>query len=95
MMIDKISRVSQLGNVQGTKRTSAVQELPSALDEISVSAEAKEMADAFYINKVSEETPDVRSDLVEQIKQKIRDPNYLSEAVIAATADQILSAYGF
>ncbi|HBG66722.1 MAG TPA: flagellar biosynthesis protein FlgM [Treponema sp.] len=95
MMIDKISRVSQLGNVQGTKRTSAVQELSSALDEISVSAEAKEMADAFYINKVSEETPDVRSDLVEQIKQKIRDPNYLSEAVIAATADQILSAYGF
>ena len=94
MMIDKISRVNQIGNVQSTKRSAAVQGVPSALDEISVSAEAKEMADAFYINKVAQETPDVRSDLVEQIKQKIRDPNYLSEAVIAATADQILSAYG-
>ena len=33
-------------------------------------------------------------ELVEQIKLKIQDPNYLNEATIAATADQILSAYG-
>ena len=46
------------------------------------------------MNKVEEETPDVRSELVEQIKLKIQDPNYLNEATIAATADQILSAYG-
>ena len=94
-MIDKISGVNPINNVQSTKRTNQTGSVKSAPDEISVSDEAKALADAYYLNKVAEETPDVRSELVEQIKLKIQDPNYLNEATIAATADRILSAYGF
>ena len=68
--------------------------MPKASDEISVSDEAKAMAEAMFMKQVSDETPDIRQDLVEKIKLKIQDPNYLNEATIAATADQILSAYG-
>ncbi|MGN0729501.1 flagellar biosynthesis anti-sigma factor FlgM [Treponema sp.] len=93
MMINKISELNALNTLQNTKRSNNI---PSSHyeDEISVSDEAKAMAEAMFMQKVAEETPDVRSELVEQIKLKIQDPNYLNEATIAATADQILSAYG-
>ena len=94
MMIDKISGVNPVNNLQNTKRTSAPKELKSSPDEIAVSDEAKRASDAYYLNQVAEETPDVRADLIEQIKQKIQDPNYFSEATISDTADKILSAYG-
>lgn len=95
MMIDKISGVNSINNLQNTKRTSAPQNVSSAHDEITISDEAKKLADAYYLNQVANDTPDVRADLVEQIKQKIQDPNYLSKETISATADKILSAYGF
>jgi len=94
MMIDKISGINPLNEVQNTKRTSSAENIKSSPDSIDVSDEAKAMANAYYLDKVAAETPDVRSDLVEQIKQKIQDPNYLSEAVISDTADKILSSYG-
>ena len=95
MMIDKINSINPLNNVQNTKRASgagnAVQAGP---DEINVSQEARRLADAYYLDSVAKETPDVRAELVEEIKQKIQDPNYLSESRIAAAADAILLAYG-
>ncbi len=94
-MINKISGPSQINNLQGINNVSASQRASrTAFDEILVSEEAKEMADAHFLNSVAEKTPDVRSELVEQIKLKIQDPNYFSEATISATADQILGAYG-
>jgi len=47
------------------------------------------------LNQVAEETPDVRSDLVASIKEKIKDPNYLNQAVIGSAADKILASFGF
>ncbi len=93
-MIDKISGVQALNQLQSTKRSNNVASSQTTSDEISVSDEAKAMAETLYLNKVADETPDVRADLVEKIKLKIQDPNYLNEATIAATADRILSAYG-
>ena len=94
MMIDKVNYVSPVNNLQNTKRSNNVANSQRAFDEISVSDEAKAMAEAMFMKQVSDETPDIRQDLVEKIKLKIQDPNYLNEATIAATADQILSAYG-
>ena len=85
-MINKISEVNALNSLQNTKRSNNVAGSQYVSDEISVSDEAKAMAEAMFMNKVAEETPDVRSELVEQIKLKIQDPNYLNEATIAATA---------
>lgn len=94
MMINKISEVNALNTLQNTKRSNSVSNSQYASDEISVSDEAKAMAEAMFMKEVAAETPDVRSDVVEKIKLKIQDPNYLSEETIAATADRILSAYG-
>lgn len=93
-MIDKLSGVTPLNNVQSTKRTSSASSVKSSADSISVSKEAKEMAEAYFLNEVADETPDVRSDLVAQIKEKIKDPSYLSAEVINSTAEKIMSSFG-
>ena len=52
------------------------------------------MAEAYYMDKVAKETPDVRADRIAEVKEKIKDPNYLNDAVIKSTADKFLSAIG-
>ena len=94
MMIDKVNYVSPVNNIQSTKRSNNVANSQRTSDEISVSEEAKAAAEAMYLKQVSDETPDIRQDLVEEIKLKIQDPDFFSDATIAATADRILSAYG-
>ncbi len=94
MMIDKISGVNPLNNLQNVKRSNVADSLKAGSDEITVSDEAKELAESFYLSQVAAETPDVRQDLIEQVKLKIQDPNYLNPETIAATADRIMSAYG-
>ena len=94
MMIGRIDNVNPLNNVQNVRHAQAKENIYSTADSISVSDEAKAASEAYYLNQVAEETPDVRQDLVAAIKEKIKDPNYLNEAVIASTADRILASYG-
>lgn len=93
-MIGKIDNVNPLNNVQNTHRTEAKGNLYSAKDSVEFSDEAKKASEAYYLNQIAEETPDVRQDLVASIKEKIKDPNYLNQAVIASAADRILESFG-
>ena len=94
MKIDQIGGISPLNNVQNTKRAQNAGNVKSSPDSISVSAEAREMAEAYYLKGIADETPDVRTDLVAQIKEKIKDANYLNAQTISATAERIMQAYG-
>lgn len=97
MMVQNINGINPINSVQNTRRTSESGKVASssAADSISVSEEAKEAAKAYFLNQVADETPDVRSDLVAAVKEKIKDPNYLNSAVIGSTADRILESFGF
>lgn len=97
MMVQNINGINPLNNVQNTRRTNDAQKISStsALDSINVSEEAKEVAQAYFLNQVADETPDVRADLVASVKEKIKDPNYLNSAVIGSAADRILDSWGF
>lgn len=94
MMINRLSGVSPIQNTQPTSRASKTENVKSSPDSISISDEAKEMARAYFMHQVAEETPDVREDLVAQIKEKIKDPNYLNNAILGSTADKIMASYG-
>lgn len=94
MMIDKISSVNSINSLQSARLTSSVDRVRQGSDEIDVSDSAKKASEAYYLTQVANDTPDVRTELVEQIKQKIQDPNYLNDATIASAADKILSAFG-
>ncbi|MBR4791320.1 MAG: flagellar biosynthesis anti-sigma factor FlgM, partial [Treponema sp.] len=52
------------------------------------------MAEAYYLDKVASETPDVRADRIAEVKAKIKDPSYLSDAVIMSTAEKFLTSVG-
>ncbi len=94
MKIDQIGGISPLNNVQNTKRAQNAGSVKGSPDSISVSAEAREMAEAYYLKGIADETPDVRMDLVAQVKEKIKDANYLNPQTISATAEKIMQAYG-
>ena len=90
--LDTVGSVNPLNNVQNVQRTSSRPSGISVDDSISVSTEAMDAAEAYYLDQVAAETPDVRSELVASIKEKIKDPNYLSPERIAA--DSLMMAWG-
>jgi anti-sigma28 factor (negative regulator of flagellin synthesis) len=94
MMIDKIGGINPLNNLQNTRRTNETSKVSSGSDSISVSEEAQKMSEAYYLKEVAAETPDIRMDLVAQIKEKIKDPSYLNSDTISSAADHVMESYG-
>ncbi|MBE6351881.1 MAG: flagellar biosynthesis anti-sigma factor FlgM [Treponema bryantii] len=94
MMIDKIGGLNPLNNVQNIRKTDNAAKVSSQTDSISVSKEAIEKAEAYYLDKVAAETPNVRADRIAEVKAKIKDPSYLSDEVILSTAEKVMSGFG-
>ena len=97
MMVQNINGINPINNVQNSRRTNGMDRtsITDTSDSINVSDEAKEAARAYFLSQVAEETPDVRSDLVASVKEKIKDPNYLNSVTIGSAADRILDSWGF
>lgn len=93
-MIDKIGGINPLNNVQNLRKTENSAKVSDNADSIHVSKEAVEMAEAYYLDKVAAETPNVRADRIAEIKAKIKDPSYLSDAVIQSTAEKFMTSIG-
>jgi negative regulator of flagellin synthesis FlgM len=94
MMIDKIGGLNPLNNVQNIRKTDSAAKVSSQTDSISVSKEAVEKAEAYYLDKVAAETPNVRADRIAEVKAKIKDPSYLSDEVILSAAEKVMSGFG-
>ena len=96
-MVQNINGINPINNVQNSRRTNGMERtsITDTSDSINVSGEAKEAARAYFLSQVAEETPDVRSDLVASVKEKIKDPNYLNSVTIGSAADRILDSWGF
>lgn len=93
-MINGVNNVTQLNNVQNIRKTDNSAKVKAESDSISVSKEAVEMAEAYYMDKVAAYTPDVRADRIAEVKAKIKDPSYLSNAIIQSTAEKLMTSYG-
>ena len=76
MLVQNINGINPINNVQNSRRTNGMERtsITDTSDSINVSDEAKEAARAYFLSQVAEETPDVRSDLVASVKEKIKDP---------------------
>ena len=93
-MINGVNNVTQLNNVQNIRKTDNSAKVKAESDSISVSKEAGEMAEAYYMDNVAADTPDVRADRIAEVKAKIKDPSYLSNAIIQSTAEKLMTSYG-
>lgn len=94
MMINGVNSINPLNNVQNTRKTENAAKVSYDSDSISVSKEAVEMAEAYYLDKVAAETPNVRADRIAELKAKINDPSYLNDAIIQSAADKFLTSIG-
>ena len=94
MMINGVSNVTQVNNVQNLRKTENTAKVTESSDTVTVSREAKEMAEIYFMDKVAAKTPDVRADKIAEIREKIKDPSYLNDAIINSAADKFLSAIG-
>ena len=73
MMINGVNGVNPLNNVQNLRKTENAANVKSSSDTVSVSPEAEKMAEAYYMDKIAQETPDVRADRIAEIKEKIKE----------------------
>ncbi|HOT62792.1 MAG TPA: flagellar biosynthesis anti-sigma factor FlgM [Treponemataceae bacterium] len=92
-MIDRLGGIDPLKNVQNSHKAHRVNGT-SQPDSISVSAEAKELAEAYFAMEVAAAAPDVRADRVAEVMQKIKDPDYLNKSVVDLVADRLMDVYG-
>ena len=93
-MINGVNSINPLNNVQNLRKTESTASVADTGETISLSPEAEKMAEMYYMDKSAQETPDVRADRVAEVKEKIKDPNYLSDSVIKSAAENFLSALG-
>ena len=94
MMINKLSGVNPVNSVQSTKKSENVAKTNTGFDSVDVSDEAKVRAEAYYLKQVADETPDIRADRVAEVREKLKDPSYLNNAVIMSAAEGIMASLG-
>ena len=90
-MINSINNVTQVNNVSNLRKNENVSKVSQDVDSIELSTEAREI---YFMDKVANETPDVRADRIAELKEKIKDPNYLNDTIINSAADKFLAALG-
>ncbi len=94
MIIDRLGGIDPLKNVQNTQKAAQKSAYVQGRDSITVSAEAQEMAEAYYASEVAAQTPDVRMDKIAEIKEKIKDPNYITSAMVDVAAERFMDSLG-
>ncbi len=93
-MIEKLGGINPLNNVSNIRKTENSAKVSPNADSIHLSDEAVEKAEAYYLDKVAAETPNVRADRIAEVKAKIKDPSYLSNAVIQSAAEKFMTSIG-
>jgi negative regulator of flagellin synthesis FlgM len=62
-------------------------------DSISLSQEAKSKGEIYQATELAKNSPEIRWELVEAAKQKLQDPNYISEKVVDAVAQRLMEYF--
>lgn len=93
MMIDRLGGIDPLKNVQNAHKTHRVSGTAQS-DSISVSAEAKGLSETYFAMEAAGASPDVRSDRIAEVMQKMKDPSYINKSVVDLVADRIMDVYG-
>jgi negative regulator of flagellin synthesis FlgM len=92
MTIDRIGYLDPIQPGKKPGRNESINQNPKS-DSISLSSEAIEKSEFYYAGELVSAAPDVRADLVAEMKAKIDDPSYINDR-LQATADKIIEAFG-
>ena len=92
MMIDRLGGLNPLNSVQNAYKTQKAGYKAPA-DSVAVSEEARELAEVHKAMEAAAAVPDVRLDRIAEVQAKMKDPNYISNAVIDVVADRIMDVF--
>jgi len=85
--------------LRGVTQDTKVNKIPrrdgrDSSDEVEISEEARQLAEASKIEDIVRQTPDIREDRVAEVKAKLERGDYNREEVFDAVAERIMKALG-
>jgi len=93
MDISKINGIDKVLNTTKAKPAGKAEEVAQT-DKVSLSAEARQMADLQKAIEIVKNAPDVRADKVAEMKKFIASGGYSNSDVISKVADKLLETLG-
>jgi negative regulator of flagellin synthesis FlgM len=63
-------------------------------DTINLSSEAREKAEIYQVVELIKSAPELSTDRIAELREKVNDPAYINDRIINATADRIMEAFG-
>ncbi len=93
MTIEGLGPIDSISKLNKGSKTSKPQK-STEKDSVSVSSEAKNLAELYQASEAVKNSADIRMDRVEEVKRKLEDPNYINDSVIDMLADNIMKNFG-
>ena len=84
--IDPISKLTKNHRTQKAEKT-------DPKDSINISADAKTMGEVYKIAEQVKAADDIRWDRVAEVKEKLKDPNYINDKVVDEVADSVMKLF--
>ena len=91
MAIDKIGPINNYNEYKKINKKGPAKKTDLS-DSVSISKEAINMAENSKIMEIIKNTPDVRTDRVNEIKAKINNPDYINRDIIDKVAEKIIES---
>ena len=90
MVIDKIGNINNIVELKKSKPVSSEKQTKKN-DSVQISSEGKKAAEAAKYTQIVKESPDVRIDRINEIKEKIANGtyNFNDEKLLEMVADRI------
>ena len=82
--INKINKTNKTAKAAKTEKT----------DSVDVSQEAKNLGEIYKVSEQVKASPEIRLERIEEVKEKLKDPNYINDKVLDSVADSILDSFG-
>lgn len=92
MTIERLGPIDPVSKFNKTEKSSRTEKRDET-DSITVSSEAKTLGELYQVAESVKLTPDIRMDRVREVKEKLKDPNYLSGKVIESVADRLMQLF--
>ena len=93
MTIDRLGPVDPVSNFGKSEKTAKTVS-KSKSDSISFSEEAKNKGEIYRATESVRLAPDVRLDRIEEVKEKLKDPSYISDKIMESVADSVMKIFG-
>jgi len=84
--IDQISKLTKGHKAQQTSKT-------ESKDSVHISSDAKTMGEVYKIAEQVRAADDVRWDRIAEVKEKLKDPNYMNNTVINDVAGSLMKLF--